>query len=173
MLRRSILIGLAAATFACLGLAAACGGSDKKDQPTATAEVAAIPEKSPTRVRPTRIPATAVPATGPALFVGASGKPPYVPTVDEFRALPTTVVKGQSGVTLAVLADKAGLASATTATIDGVPKGSDIDGVIRYPMKDIASTTILVIDDTGHISIVSDVIPETEWLTLVASITLQ
>ena len=172
MLRRSIPLGLAVAAIAFASLAAACGGGESKNEATPTTG-AIVAQKSPAKVSPTRIPATAVPATGPALVVTSKGKTPYVPTVEEFRALPQTTVKGQSGVTLAALASKAGLGATTVATINGVAKGSNDDGATRYPLKDIASNTIFVVDDSGHIHLVSDVIPEGEWLTLVTSITLE
>lgn len=165
-----------AASALLLGGVVACGGDSKDDEPTAVPGTPTLGlEPSPTKAAPrVRETPTATPNESIALAVGGRrAGSEYAPTVAEFRALPTATVKGQTGVTLGTLVAKAGKGTATIATIDGTASGGAMGGAVRKPIDEIASTTIFVMDEQGHIKMVSDTFPETEWLTVVTNITLE
>lgn len=181
MFNRSLFRGLAAVTISLALLSAACGGDDDNDA-DATAEPADATASAdagtatpvPTRASPSRPAPTAVPGDGAAITVAnPQAQIQFVPTADEFRAFETTTVNGQTGVSLATLAAAAEVADYTLVTIDGANPATGALGAIRYPVADIASTTIFVIDDRGHISLVSETIPEAEWLTNVTAVVLE
>lgn len=170
------LLPWTAALPAVLLVAAACGdGPDASASPTvaATSEATANPlAPSPTEAGPTRAAPTPIPNNAPALTV-AGGDKSYVPTVDEFRALPTATVSAgggtKSGVPIAALGDKVGGAK-TTVTIAGTRPDLRGEGVIRHPVADVTGNTVLAIDGSGHVSVVSSTLPEAEWLISVTSV---
>lgn len=181
MLNRSLVRGFAAATLSLALFASACGGDDDDNGSNGDATTAAegtaaagnTPQTSETRASPSRPAATAVPSDGPALVVAnLASQVQFVPTADEFRAMEKTTIAGQDGVSLATLQANAQIAEATIATIEGTVPATGNLGSIRYPIADFAST-IFVMDDRGHITIVSETIPEAERLTNVTSIVLQ
>ncbi len=91
---------------------AACGG-DSNDEPAETPTAGPTTlglEPSPTRP-PQQPRATPTATTGESTALAVGGRraaSTYAPTVDEFRALPTTTIKGKTGVTLGTLVEKAG-----------------------------------------------------------------
>lgn len=177
MTHRSITRGFAAVTVALALFATACGGDDDKngEQADASASTAAgAPEARATRASPSRAAATAVPADGIALsVVGNAGSVQYNPTAGEFRAFDKTTIKGKEGVSLATIAAKAAVTNPRLATIEGENPSNGVFGSIRYPVADISSNTILVMDDRGHLTLVSDKIPDAELLTNVSAIVFE
>lgn len=191
MLNRSLLRGFAAATLSLALFASACGGDDDGDSGDAngangdsngdattaaesTSAAANTPQSSETLASPSRPAATAVPSDGAALVVASlAAQVQFIPTADEFRAMEKTTVAGQDGVSLPTLMANAEISEATVATIEGTVPANGNFGSIRYPVADFGSSTIFVMDDRGHITIVSDTIPEAERLTNVTSIVLQ
>jgi hypothetical protein len=176
-MNKPLLRGFAAAalSFALIGAACGGGGDDGKDDPTADPNASpALPTQAATRTSPTRPAATAVPATGNALVVAnPKQQVQFVPTVEQFRAMPKTTIKGKEGVTLETLAAQAGITGPTLVTLDGVNPANNAFASTRYPFADVASNTIFVIDDTGHISMASDKLPDAELLVNVSSIVLE
>lgn len=155
---------------------AACGG-DSNDEPTPTtaapanggAEATATPRTPQPRATPTPKAEDSI-----ALNVGGRGaQTPFAPTVAEFKALPTTTIKGKTGVTLATLLEKAGRGSSTIATIAGTSPTGLQGGAIRYPIDTIAANTIFVMDANGHITMASDHVPENEWLIAIENVTIE
>ena len=106
-----------------------------------------------------------------------AGKQTYSPTVADFRGLPAANVDagGQSytGVTIATLASKVSAASGTTVTIQGTRADGKRTGLLRYPLADIGSGTVLALDDSGHISLMSNTVDKSMWLIYVTSVAFQ
>jgi len=152
--------------------AVACGDDTTKPTATNAPAGASLASPSPTvePLLPTPTPAS---DTAPALMV-VSSKGNFLPTVAEFRQLPQIDItaKGpQKGVSIATLAAKVNVTpTAGFVTIQGIRSDGKRGGVVRYAVADIASTTILVLDDKGHLNLVSSTIPEAEWLTAVESV---
>ncbi|MGB4862280.1 MAG: hypothetical protein WBO97_07465 [Tepidiformaceae bacterium] len=111
----------------------------------------------------------------PVIQVGVSGKQ-YAPLRPEFAALPKTSVtangKTYEGVSLGALAEAAGAAPGVVATIQGTRMDNLRLGAVRFPLADIASNTVLVMNDSGHISVASSTIPPEQWLKDVTGIGL-
>jgi hypothetical protein len=176
---------LMAATVASAILFAACGGgkSDPKPSPADPSAAAAASAQaanpglqqpvSDDKVEPTPTKAS---ETAVALAVVA-GKQTYSPTVAEFRGLPTAKVDaaGQSytGVTIATLASKVSAASGTTVTIQGTRADGKRTGLLRYALSDIGSGTILALDDSGHLALMSNTVDKSMWLIYVTSVAFQ
>ena len=178
---------LIAAFPAALLLLAACGGSsDEKD--TADSGATAGPTLTEAQARqtatakgleqptvadqplptPTKVPDDAV--VNQAAGVGA----PYAPTLAEFKTLPTTEIKADgksyTGVTLATLAEKSKAATGVSATIEGVRPDGKRQGVVRFPLADVAASTVLVLAPDGQLSVASTSIPIEQWLIRVTSV---
>lgn len=163
---------------ALLTVTAACGdGADKKDDDataTAAAAVNANTPGQPTTSQPLAKP-TPVPDTGLAFQV-ISGTQKFTPTVAEFKALPQTDldVKGakQTGILLSDIAAKVPAGRNGVVTIEGLSGDGQRVGAVRFPVADIAATTLFVLDSEGHVNVVSTTIPEEQWLKAVTGITL-
>lgn len=164
--------------FAAVALfAAACGdGEDKNAEATAGPSAAAVTESPTLPPAPTRVPPTAVPNTGRALTV-VFGQKNYTPTVDEFRQLPTVEIDvagvRKKGVTLVSLVEKAGGGSPGFVTIEGLRASLGAEATTRYAIPAVGATTVLVLDDTGHLEMFSSSIPQAEWLKAVTALSFQ
>ncbi|OAI41393.1 hypothetical protein AYO38_03685 [bacterium SCGC AG-212-C10] len=153
----------------------ACGGDDDKDdgEPTSApagdsgAPVGITPTKTSPDAKPTPRPLA---ADAEALAVVAPGKDDYVPKVSDFKGLPTKTVGSETGVTLATLVEKSGAATPMFVAIEGNTQNNRFTGVARYTYAEVADSTILVIDDSGHIHMASSSIPAEEWLIFITSI---
>ncbi|MGH2632028.1 MAG: hypothetical protein ACRDG3_01340 [Tepidiformaceae bacterium] len=168
---------------------AACGGGGGKQAGTATsaAAKASASAASSAAATPTSTglgqPAgtgDALPTPTPLLVTDAAlgvafGKDNFAPTMDAFNALDQTSVtvdgKSYKGVTLATMAAKV---SAPTdsgfVTVQGtLPSGTRLN-VIRFATKDVAATTVLVIDSGGRVALYSTSIPKDQWLIAVTSV---
>jgi hypothetical protein len=149
---------------------AACGGGSSAAPPTATAEPpTATPDtlQQPTPSDPLPTPA---PARDEALALAVTfGDRQFLPTVADFRGLPVTSVgnSGEKGVTIAALAEKVGAPSGALVTIQGYRSDLKTIAFVRKPLGEIASTTIAVLDDEGHVNLVSTSLPAQEWLRAV------
>ena len=174
MMRWSVLLLLAL-----LGVAAACGdGNDKKNE-NATATASAATANAPTPGQPTTsqplAKPTPVPDTGLAMQV-VSGTQRFTPTVAEFKALPQTDldVKGakQTGILLQDIAAKVPAGRNGIVTIEGLTADGQRVGAVRFPVADIAATTLFMLDSEGHVNFVSTSIPEEQWLKAVTGVTL-
>ena len=170
---------LAAATLPILaGLAAGCGdGEDTDADATANADAPADgtpaePTKVPDKPLPTPSP---IPDDVPVIQVVSATKN-FTPLRSEFAALPKVTVsaggKTYEGVSLATLAAQAGAPATATATIQG-PRNDNLRlGAIRFSVSEIGTTTVFVIDDTGHVLLASTSVPPEQWLKDVTGISL-
>ena len=172
---------LAVAIAASVLLYAACGGDDAKPSPTAAANTPAPTATSSGLQQPTSedkvlpTPTKADP-TAVALSVVA-GKQTFNPTVSDYRALPTTSVSagGQnySGVSVGAIAEKVSAPATSTVTIQGTRADGKRESLLRYTLSDIATNTVLAIDDSGHIALQSSSIDKELWLVNVTSVAFQ
>lgn len=180
-------IAFAAAPLALLLISAACGDGDEPGSGdlTSTADSA---EQTAQAGTPTtsaneqpQVPdkelatPTPVPDTSPVIQVGSAGNI-YAPSKAEFAALPKTKLtaggKDYEGVSLTLLAEKGTPRSGATVTIQGTRLDNLRLGAIRFPLADIAATTVLVMDPNGHITLASTSVPADQWLKDVISIAL-
>jgi len=173
---RSLLPVLAA-----LGIVlSACGGGDAKPADSGTAGASATAatgsgaNQQPTPDRPL---ATPTPASNDAIAISiAAGEKRFTPTVAEFRALSTTEITAggaQRGVLLADLAAKVGAAPGSVVTIQGYRNDMATLAFVRKPLAEIASTTVFIVDESGHLNIASTNLPKIEWLRAVSVIGFQ
>ncbi len=175
------LMAASAVTVLFVGvLSAACGGS-KKDA-NATGATPAATETAPTGLeQPTAedkvLPTPTKAAADDIALTVVSGEHTFAPTVSAFGALTQTEVKAgdqsYKGVTVAALGGKVSAAGGSTVTIQGIRNDGKRQGFVRYPLADIASTTVLVMDDTGHLSLASSSIPKEQWLTFITGVAFQ
>jgi hypothetical protein len=166
----------AAAPLALLLLTAACDG-DKKNDDDANADQAeqqaepTLPpagQNEPTPVPDKPLPTPSpVPDGAPVIQVLAKGTM-YAPVRSEFAALPKEKIsasgKEYEGVTLAALAEKAGAADGTIVTIQGTRLDNLRNGAIRFGLSEIGASTVLVINDQGHVLLASNTVPPEQWL---------
>ncbi|MEO9254326.1 MAG: hypothetical protein ABI305_02215 [Tepidiformaceae bacterium] len=162
---------------------AACGGGDsKKATPTPSTSAVATGSAEPSnglgqpsaadQVLPTP---TKAAADDVALSV-VNGKETFLPKVSEFSSLPTAEIKADksyTGVTLATLGEKVKAAADAYVTVQGVQMDGKRMSILRLPLSNIGSNTALVIDDSGHLSLVSSSIPKEQWLMAVTSVAFQ
>ncbi len=159
--------------FLCtIGALAAMACGDDAAQPATTGTPTAPAPPTPT-IEPALPTPTPAGDTASALIV-VSSKGNFRPTVAEFRQLPQVDITAngpQKGVSIAALAAKVGVTPTSGfVTIQGVRSDGKRSGIVRYPVADVASTTILVLDNSGHLNLVSSTIPAAEWLTAVESV---
>jgi hypothetical protein len=176
---RYCIAALAAATL----MFAACGGGGDDAKPTASAAADASPTVSnglqqpigEDKVLPTPTPAA---ADAVALTVVAGPKT-FNPLVSEFRELPATDVKvgdkTYTGVSVAALGDKVSAGEGTQVTVQGIRADGKRESVLRYPLSEVGTNSVLVIDDSGHVSFVSsdEEITNDLWLTNVTAVAFQ
>jgi hypothetical protein len=165
-----------------LALAACGGGGDKKPTAqangTATANGSAEPSNGLAQPNATDqvLPTPTKAAASDVALTVVNGKENFQPTVSAFGELPTTEVKADKtykGVTIAALGDKVKAADGAYVTIQGVRMDGKRMSVLRLPLSDIGSNTALVLDDSGHLSLVSSSIARDQWLTAVSSVAFQ
>ena len=103
----------------------------------------------------------------PVIQVGVSGKQ-YAPLRAELAALTKALVTERGmmydGGWLGALAEAAGADPGVVTTIQGTRMANLRLGAVRFPLDDIASNTVLVMNDSGHISVASSTIPPAPWL---------
>lgn len=148
-------------------LAAACGGDDNRSSSEGDASATVEPTLPP--VRPTPTP---VSESFPVVEV-TSPQGEFRPTAAEFRAIPTLDVdaKGKkTGVSLAELGARVKASPTTMVTIRGFSPDGRRDMFIRYPLAQVGSSSVLVIDGSGYLTLHSTAIPEAEWLTHIVSV---
>jgi|GEM_PF-4190342 len=178
---------LAALPFAILA-GAACGGDDSSPDdgqngngqtPTlspadavATADASNQQPRVPDRPLPTPTP---IPDGSPLLQVVAGGKP-YTPTRADLAALPKASIdaggKKYEGVTLAALAEAAGARAEAVVTIQGTRNDNLRFGAIRFPLAEIGPSTVLVLDESGHLLLASTSVPQEQWLKDITGISM-
>ena len=164
---------LAALPFALLIPAVACGGDDAEDQPADNGGETAAQTPQAGADEPTAIPdkplpsPTPIPDDVPVVQVVAAGQQ-YLPMRSEFTALPKTKVsaggKDYEGVTLAALAEKAGAAAGSTATIQGTRIDNLRFGPVRFGLSEIGASTVFMLDSAGHVTFASSSVPPEQWL---------
>lgn len=178
---------LLAAFPAVLLLSAACGGGSGGKSPaaaTGTAGPTLTPKQAqqtttakaleqPTAIDVPLATPTKLPDDGIVIQVAGAGAP-FAPKLSEYKTLPTIEIKvdGQaySGVSLATLAEKSKAAAGVAATIEGVRLDGLRRGIIRFPLADIATTTVLVLAPDGQLALASSSIPKDQWLIRVTSV---
>jgi hypothetical protein len=162
------------------GVVAACGGeeapADPVDPTPAVSDIDGEVNEQPVAPdRPIPTP-TPLPADFPILQVVAGGTG-LTPTRDEFLAIPTTTITADgrefTGVTLAELARRVTAPEGAVVTIHGTRADNLRFGVIRYPLSDVAEQTVLVLDDSGYVSLASSAIPPEKWLHTLTGIAFQ
>lgn len=177
---------MAAVPFAIL-VGAACGGDDSDgdepqqagDTPTvsaaeavASADASNQQPQSEDKQLPTPTP---VNDADPVIQVVAAGNP-YTPTRGEFAALPKVSInaggKDYEGVSLASLAENAGAPAGAVVTIQGTRGDNLRFGAIRFPLAEIGASTVLVLDDSGHLRLASTSVPQEQWLKDITGIAL-
>ena len=182
---------LLAALPAVLIFAAACGGNSDDVSKTIDSRATAGPTLTEAQARQTEtaksqqqpsaedqpLPTPAKLAeNGIAIQVAGAG-PLYAPTLAEFKALPTSEIKvdgkSYSGVTIATLAEKSKAATGVPVTIDGVRADGKRQGAVRFPLADIATTTVLVLAEDGQLSVASTSIPKEQWLIRVTAVSFR
>jgi hypothetical protein len=150
----------------------ACGDGTSKPAATSTAADASPALPTPTVEPPLPTPTPAADTASAVIVVSSKGN--FRPTVAEFRQLPQVDVTAngpQKGVSIAALAAKVGVTPTSGfVTIQGIRSDGKRAGIVRYAVADVASSTILVLDDKGHLNLVSSTIPPAEWLTAVESV---
>jgi hypothetical protein len=161
-------------------LGAACGGGDAK--PTPQLPAGASPAASRTGFASSFTPTPEAPPFGaPPKIIGnqpaftvVAGRDTYIPTFEEFKALPTVQItvagKTYRGVSLASLAERMKANPQTPVSVQGYGPGFNRQQFIRYPLAEIGSETVLLVDPDGYISVVSTKVPEGEWLRAVISV---
>ncbi len=150
---------------ACLG---ACGGDDA--EPTKTTDTAG---DTPLPLLST---ATPVPSDGPALNVVLANGKSLVPTIDELKKLPTAEINAdgnKKGITIDSLAKLVEANPAALVTMQGVRADGKTVAFVRAPLSDLATSTVLVIDDTNHLSIASTKLKKEEWLQAIVSVAFE
>jgi hypothetical protein len=168
---------LAAAPLAIL-LGAACGdGEDKPDDATTSPEAVLTQDSN----EQPQVPDTAMPTptpladADPVLQVVAMGQA-YTPTRGDFGGLAKTKIdaggKSYEGVTLAALAEKAGAPQAGFVTIQGTRSDNLRFGAVRFAMSEIGTNTVLLLDESGHVSFASAGVPPEQWLKDISGIAL-
>ena len=181
---RSRLTAAAATALLLMTLAfAACGGGgDKKPAAQASGSAAASGSAEPSNglaqpsVTDQVLPTPTKAAADDVALTVVNGKESFLPTVSAFGGLPTTEVKADKsykGVTIASLGEKVKAADGAYVTIQGVRMDGKRMSVLRLPLSDIGSNTALVLDDSGHLSLVSSSIAKDQWLTSVVSVAFQ
>ncbi len=168
---------LAAAPFAIL-LGAACGdGEDKPDDGENTPEAALTQDSNQQpQVADQAMPTpTPLADTDPVLQVVAMGQA-YTPTKGDFTALPKVSIdaggKSYEGVSLAALAEKAGAPAAGFVTIQGTRADNLRFGAVRFPLAEVGTNTVLILDETGHVLFASSSVPQEQWLKDISGIAL-
>ena len=185
--RSVVPMAASAAVLILIVAASACGGGGGKQTKTTTsgtakahASASASATSTSTGLGQPQGSGDALPTPTPLLvtdaIVGvANGKESYAPTMDDFKALDQTsiTVDGQSykGVSLAALAGKVSAATDTGfVTVQGTLLSGTKLNVIRFATKDVATTTVLVMDSGGRLALYSSSIPKAQWLTAVSSV---
>ena len=168
---------LAAAPFAIL-LGAACGDGEDKPEDGADTPDATLTQDSnqqPQVADSKMATPTPIADTDPVLQVVAMGQA-YTPTRGEFAALPKVKIdaggKSYEGVTLAALAEKAGAPQAGFITIQGTRSDNLRFGAVRFPLGEVATNTVLVVDESGHVLFASTSVPQEQWLKDISGIAL-
>jgi len=181
------VVPLAASAMALILVVAvsACGGGGGGQAKTATtgpAKASASVEATGTSTglgQPVNSGA-ALPTATPLLvtdaIVGvANGKANYAPTMADFKALDQTSItvdgKSYKGVSLAALGAKVAAPTGTGfVTVQGTLLSGARLNVIRFATKDVAATTVLVMDSGGRLTLYSSSIPKEQWLLAVTSV---
>jgi hypothetical protein len=171
---------LFAAPLAILLGSVACGDGPGKDDAEATQAAAESPTPGNVNEQP-QVPdkdlptPTPIPDTLPVVQVVVAGKP-FAPTRGEFGALPKVKIdaggKSYEGVSLSVLAEKAGAAEGAVATIQGTRADNLRLGAIRFPLGEIGASTVFMLDEGGRLVLASSSVPPDQWLKDVTGIAL-
>ncbi len=158
-----------------------CDGNDAPDSASVAQQTSQAASSTPNtneqpQVADKQLPtSTPVPDISPVIQVGAAGKL-YAPTKSEYAALPKVKLsvggREYEGVSLALLAEKGSARAGAIVTIQGTRIDNLRLGAICFPLADIAATTVLVMDSSGHIALVSTTVPQDQWLKDVVSIAL-
>jgi len=175
---RRLLLAAVPITVLAFGVACGDGGDSPDETPTGAAGEATAtlePDQQP-QVPDKPLPSpTPIPDDVPVVQVVSAAKL-FAPLRSEFAALPKTKIsaggKDYEGVTLAVLAEQAAAGADTVATIQGTRTDNLRFGAIRFPLSEIAGSTVLVLDDSGHVLLASSAIPPEQWLKDITGIAL-
>lgn len=157
---RGRFISLSAITL--LFLAGACGdGTD--EEPTALPTTVA-PAVSPS-AEPTLLPPSPKAETDVAVQVVAGDKS-YQPTVADLRALPQVNISGAgvTGVALESIAEKLDVREGATITVEGRSDDLARPRFFRGILNEHARTAVLVVDESGRVTLAGSSIPKEGWV---------
>ena len=146
--------------------AAACGGGDdeKGDE---TADAGAVTDGPTPTATPKLLPTPPRANDDDVILFTSAGQTAYQPTLKEFRDLPRTKINAQGdkeGVSLKDLAAKVSAPSDVFVTVQGFRSDGRMIQFVRQPLADIGAESILMVDDTGRLRLVSSKLSEGEWL---------
>ena len=152
-------------------LAAACGdgsGTEPTAQPTPVATAA-----SPSAV-PTLLPPSPKAETDVAVQVVAGDKS-YQPTVADLRALPQVNLSGAgvTGVALASIGEKLDVRAGAIVTVEGRSDDLARPRYWRGVLDEHARTAVLVVDDSGRVTLAGSSIPKEGWVYDVEGISFE
>lgn len=160
MLRLFILPVVLLALFA-----VACGGDD--DESDGTPDAGAVTDGPAPTATPQLLPTPPRANEEDVILFASAGQTAYEPTLKEFRDLPRTKIKAQGdkeGVSLKDLAAKVSAPSDVFVTVQGFRTDGRVIQFVRQPLADIGAESVLMVDDTGRLRLVSSKLPESEWL---------
>ncbi len=152
-------------------LVAACGG-DKDDADNDTASASTTDGASPIPT-PKLLPTPARANDDDVILTASAGETDFKPTLKEFRDLPKTKVNAQGqkeGVSLNEIARKVSARPDALVTVEGFRSDGRVIQFVRQPLKDIGAESVLLVDESGRLRLVSSKIPESEWLVNVTVI---
>lgn len=147
----------------------ACGDDDG-GTPTTTADNGAASTVSPTR--PALPTPTPVPDTATAITVVWQDKT-YAPTLAELKQLTQTEIDAdgkRKGVSFATLAAKVGAEPGAFVTIQGLSADRSRPVTVRFALADVATTSVLALDDQGHLDFYSTRVPKEQWMDVVTGV---
>lgn len=160
MLRLLILPFVLLALFAI-----ACGGDG--DERDAQGDAAATTDGPTPTATPKVLPTPPKANDDEVILTASAGQTAFTPTLKEFRELPKTRVDAQGqkeGVSLNEIATRVSAPADVFVTIQGFRSDGRMIQFVRQRLKEIGAESILLVDDSGRLRLVSSKLAETEWL---------
>lgn len=143
----------------------ACGGdSDESDSQGDDPATVDGPTATPT---PKMLPTPPRATDEEVILTASAGQAAFTPTLKEFRELPKTKVDAQGqkeGVSLNEIAARVSAPPDVFVTIQGFRSDGRMIQFVRQRLKDIGAESILMVDDSGRLRLVSSKLAESEWL---------
>ncbi|MCC6382599.1 MAG: hypothetical protein IT304_08810 [Dehalococcoidia bacterium] len=147
----------------------ACGDDDG-GTPTTTADGGAFSPVTPTQ--PSLPTPTPVADTATVVTVVWQDKT-YAPTLAELKQLAQTEIDADGkrrGVSFATLAAKVGAQPTAFVTIQGLTADRSRPATVRFALADLATTSVLALDDQGHLDFYSTKVPKEQWMDVITGL---